>query len=238
YVGEVLLTWDHEEQKLIHKEAYTTNITHLPKDAQTENLVAELQYDADQVLNDKITYTDNRIEVDWYTETPIMKKFTEKLRQWTNADCAMLNAGLLLDSCQSGNITFKDVHRICTHPINPCIVSLNGYELQEVVRASLTDQLINLQLKGFGFRGVVIGRMVFANLEVMTEYHNNGKEYVKQVLFEGRPLETNRLYQVVTADTFTFGRLLPEVAKSEKKTLFLPEFIREILVETLKEYNS
>ncbi|HLR70620.1 MAG TPA: bifunctional UDP-sugar hydrolase/5'-nucleotidase [Pseudogracilibacillus sp.] len=238
YVGEVLLTWDHEEQKLIHKEAYTTNITHLPKDAQTENLVAELQYDADQVLNDKITYTDNRIEVDWYTETPIMKKFTEKLRQWTNADCAMLNAGLLLDSFQPGNITFKDVHRICPHPINPCIVSLNGYELQEVVRASLTDQLINLQLKGFGFRGVVIGRMVFANLEVMTEYHNNGKEYVKQVLFEGRPLETNRLYQVVTADTFTFGRLLPEVAKSEKKTLFLPEFIREILVETLKEYNS
>lgn len=236
YVGEVQLTWDHEEKKLIKRHAYTTNITHLPKDVQTEQRLIELNRQADQILREKIIHINEPIEVDWYKETKMMKKLTEKICEWTDADIAMLNAGLLLDHFEPGNITYKDVHRVCPHPINPCVVSLTGDELQEVVRASFTEQLMNLELKGFGFRGVVIGRMVFANLEVKTNFHDNGQEYVKEVHFNGLPLESKRLYRVVTADTFTFGRLLPEIAKSEEKTLFLPEFIREILVETLKEY--
>ncbi len=150
----------------------------------------------------------------------------------------MLNAGILMDHFPTGNITYRDVHRICPHPINPCVVTLTGDELQEVVRVSLTENFMNFQLKGFGFRGKVIGRMVFDNLEVRTAYHENGQEYVREILFKDEPLEANREYTVVTADTFTFGRLLPEVAKSEQKKLFLPEFIREILVDTLLEYQE
>lgn len=238
FVGEVLLTWDHEKQLLIDKQAYTTNITHLPKDLTTEQRLMELKEEADLILSKKIIHTDERMKVNWFKETPIMKKFTEKLRVWTDADCAMLNAGLLLDDFQPGNITYKDVHRICPHPINPCVVVLNGDELLEVVRASLSKQLMELELKGFGFRGEMIGRMVFANLDVQTDFHPNGLEFVKAVLFNGEPLDSDKKYKVATADTFTFGRLLPEIAKSEVKQLFLPELIRELLVQTLLEYEQ
>ncbi len=238
YVGEVRITWDHEEKKIVNKEAYATNITHLPPDTHTEKQLAILANDAEQILGKKIVHIDKPIKVDWYQETTIMKQLTEKLLDWTDADFAMLNAGLLIDHFQAGDITYKDVHRICPHPINPCVVTLSGDEIQEVVRVSLTEELINLELKGFGFRGVVIGRMVFANLDVVTDFHDNGQEYVKAVLFNGVPLESKRLYKLVTADTFTFGRLLPEIARAKEKKLYLPEFIREILVKTLIEYQQ
>src|SRR5699024_2238043 len=147
--------------------------------------------------------------------TNIMQKLTDMLTSWTDADCGMLNAGLLLDQFAAGDITYKDVHRICPHPINPCVVELNGDELLEVIRGSLTKEFTELQLKGFGFRGEVLGRMVFAKLCVETGVHKNGEEYVKSVTFNNKPLQSHVTYKVATADTFTFGRLLPQIAKSK-----------------------
>jgi len=145
----------------------------------------------------------------------------------------MLNAGLLMDQLAAGDVTYKDIHRICPHPINPCVVELTGSELMEVIRASFTKEFMELKLKGFGFRGEVLGRMIFSGLTVETVVREDGSEYVEHVGFRGETLDKNRTYYVATADTFTFGRLLPEIAKSTTKHFFLPEFIRDILAYTL-----
>src|SRR5690625_191142 len=181
HVGEVILSWDHQTKKLIKKEAYVTDITHLPRDLQTEHRLQELQDEASVILDKEIVYTKEPLKVHWFQETKLMTKFTEKLLNWTNADIAMLNAGLLLDELPAGKITYKDIHRICPHPINPCVVTLTGTEVKEVVRASLTKQFMELKLKGFGFRGEVIGKMVFVGIEVEAEHHANGHQYVKEI---------------------------------------------------------
>lgn len=236
FVGEVILTWDHTKKEIAKKEAYTTDITHLAKDLQTEQTLQEMQADAAKVLNKTIVEIDNPIEVKWFQHTEIMQQLTNKLKEWTKADCAMLNSGLLLDQLPAGKITYEDIHRICPHPINPVVVELNGDELLEVIRASLTKDFMELKLKGFGFRGEILGRMVFSGLEVVTGFHENGEEFVKEACFtDGKPLDPAKTYLVATADTFTFGRLLPEVAKSEVKRYFLPEFLRDLLAAALKE---
>lgn len=238
FVGEVTLTWDHQAGHLVGQEAYATEITHFHRDLRTEQQITELSEMASVILNKKIIFVDKVIKNNWFKETKIMKQLTEKMRQWTNADCAMLNAGLLLDEFPAGEITYAEVHRICPHPINPCVVSLTGAELLEVVRASLSKPFMEMKLKGFGFRGEVIGRMIFAGLEVKTDFTKDGIEHVTSVTWNGKAIERERNYRVATADTFTFGRLLPEVAKSEVKELFLPEFLREILVQTLLEFSA
>lgn len=238
YVGEVSLTWDHRQKKLIKKQAHATNITHLYPDFSARERLYELEEAAELILDKKIIEVKEPIEADPYRETKIMKLLSKKLRDLTGAEIAMLNAGLLIESFPAGNITYRDVHRICPHPINPCVVTLTGDELKEVVRASLTKAFMELELKGFGFRGKVLGRMVFDNLTVETEFYENGQEYVKKITFEGKPLQSKQTYKIATADTFTFGRLLPEVAKSEYKQLYLPQFIRELLVETLLDYKE
>ena len=233
FVGEVILTWDHVEKKVVNKEAFATDISHIAKDLPTEQTLIELQETADDLLGKPIVYLKKPIEVRWFKHTEIMQQLTNTVKAWTNADCAMLNAGLLIDQLPAGDVTYGDIHRICPHPINPCVVTLNGNELLEVIRASITKDFMEMKLKGFGFRGEVLGRMIFSGIKVETAFHESG-EYVKDVTYHGRPLDPSHTYRVATADTFTFGRLLPEVAKSETKDFFLPEFLRDLLADTLR----
>src|SRR5690625_451565 len=238
FIGEVILTWDHIKKELTKKEAYTTDTTHLAKDLPTAQRLEEYADEANKILGEEIIRINQPIKVKWFESTPIMEELTHTLRTWPKTHCAMVNSGLLLDDFSEGQITYKDVHRICPHPVNPCVVELSGDELLEVIRASFTKELMELKLQGFGFRGEVIGRMIFSGLEIDTAIHDNGHEYVKEVLLNGKPLHSNQIYTVGIADIFTFGRLLPEVAKSTRKDYFVPEFMRDLLAETLKRKFS
>src|SRR5699024_11657314 len=70
YVGQVLLTWDHDARKLIKKEAYTTDITYLPDDPETNDLLKELRNQSNKVLNKKVTELNQPLKADWHHETP------------------------------------------------------------------------------------------------------------------------------------------------------------------------
>lgn len=238
HVGEVTLTWDHDENKLIYKAAETTDITSYHHDFRTEQRLQELTETAEFILSKKIIDCHQPLKVNWFKETTIMKHFTEELRKWTDADIAMLNAGMLLDEFPNGTITYRDVHRICPHPINPCVVNLSGDQLEKVIHESFSRSFMELKLQGFGFRGEVLGRMVFAGIDVYTEINDNGEENIKEIIYRNESLIEDKTYRIVTADTFTFGRLLPVIAQAESKELFLPEFLREVLVRALLTYRK
>lgn len=238
YVGEVTLVWDHKRHELADKRAIAKSIVDLPKDLPTEQRLLELKEEAAVILQKKIMHTEKRIPSRWFEESVLMKQLTEKVRIWTGADIGMLNAGLLIDGFPAGDITYEDVHRVCPHPINLCVVTLQGDELLDVVVDAFSKELIELKLKGFGFRGEVVGRMVFSHLEVYTDFDDNGEEFVHHVLYDGKPVDKTKMYDVATADMFTFGRLLPGIANAEIRHLYLPEFIRELLVLTLIEWKD
>lgn len=235
FAGHVILEWDHHEKRLTNKEAYTIDTTHLEDDLETVQYLEKLRTDAEYKLGKTVAMIKEPIEAKWFEETKVMQELTNTLKEWTDAEVAMLNAGLLVESLPAGTITYKDVHHICPHPINPVVVELSGKEIIEVARVTLTDEFTKMRLKGFGFRGVLLGRMLFSGLKVETEINKEGHEYVTSVkLSNGEELELNRKYKVATADTFTFGRILPPVARSQVKKYFLPEFLRDLLANTLQ----
>lgn len=238
HVGEVTITFDHETNSIVDKVAVTTEIEALHRDLKTEQRIGELQEQADVILAKKIIEVEHPIKVNWFQETNIMKQFTQQLQNWTQADGAFLNAGILLDEFPEGEISYRDVHRNCPHPINPCVVNLTGKQLYEVADTVLSKSFMELKLRGFGFRGEILGRTIFTGFEIKTSFDELGHEVVERILYEGKPIESDVMYRVVTADTFTFGRLLPPVAASEVKELFLPEFLREVLVYTLIHYKE
>lgn len=235
YVGEVILTWDHKRGKLKSKQAYTSSISHFPKDLDTEKLLAAYEEKAENILAKPVIELSSRLEVNWRKVTPVLQALTEALKEQTNADFAMLNAGVLLESLPKGVVTYGDIHRICPHPINTCVVELTGSEIVEAIRSSLTEEFMEFQLKGFGFRGKMIGRMAFSGLTPQLEKLKDGAVLVKQVCqTRDVPLQPNQMYTLATADTFTFGRLIPEIARSKMKKYYLPAFLRDILAQTLR----
>ncbi|MFB1051177.1 bifunctional UDP-sugar hydrolase/5'-nucleotidase [Paraliobacillus sp. JSM ZJ581] len=236
FVGEVILTWDHTQKKLVNKQAYATQIDHLSDDKESAQLIQEQTIRSNQLLDQRIANLQHPLEVEWYRITMILQRLTDTLLDWTKADFAMLNAGLLLESLPAGEVNYATVHRICPHPINPCVVQLTGKELIEVIRGVLTKTFMELKVEGYGFRGEVIGKMTFAGLELDSKIDIEGNEVLKTVTCNQKPLDMNRTYSLALADMFTFGQLLPEIARSTSKEFFVPEFMRDLLVQTLMKY--
>ncbi|WP_163536555.1 bifunctional UDP-sugar hydrolase/5'-nucleotidase [Gracilibacillus sp. YIM 98692] len=237
YVGQVDLIWDHHEGQLINKQAYAVSTEHMKSHKMTDQTLESLGEKADKQLGKPVAYLLKPYNVNWFQHTPIIEHLAHYLKNWTKADIGMLNAGILLDDIKAGEVTYGDVHRICPHPINPCTVTLRGIEIIEVVRGAYSEKLINLELKGFGFRGKVLGKFVFDGIDVELHVDKEGNEHVKQVYYRDKPIEHERQYVLATADMFTFGNMFPEIARSTNKQFFLPEFMRDLIVGFLHDMN-
>ncbi len=69
-----------------------------------------------------------------------------------------------LGSLDKGWVTKEDLHSLLPHPINPCIITLDGAELKEVYELSLTKEWPHIEIKGLGFRGTLMGAMIHERL--------------------------------------------------------------------------
>ena len=90
----------------------------------------------------------------------------KQLKSGCDADCAFINAGLLLDHLEKGMVTKYELHKILPHPINPCLIELNGRDLHSVILQTLDPKWPKLELKGLGFRGTILGNFVYTNISI------------------------------------------------------------------------
>lgn len=127
-------------------------------------------------------------------------------------------------------MTKADLHRILPHPINPCVVSLSGSQLKEIIMQSLNPEWPHMPVKGFGFRGKIMGNMVYDKIDFIKT--NNG--LVKYILIDGEKLNPEKQYKLVLPDMFTFGYFFPHLQRSQHKEYLMPEFLRDILAWKLK----
>ncbi|WP_456277797.1 bifunctional metallophosphatase/5'-nucleotidase [Bacillus sp. AK128] len=228
-VGYVRLTVNKGSNQVIHVEP-----TVYPMDEEkecvltAESLKREAEL-ASMKLNEEVVNIEAPLEIEWYKPSVLADFLAEAIKDWCGGEIGMINAGVLLDSLPKGKVTLGDLHRICPHPINPCKVILNGSELKEVILQAATSRMEQLQMKGFGFRGKVLGRMVYAGAIVETTMMEDHLPHVTSILVGGEPINPDREYVVATLDMFTFGGLYPEISHSKQKEYFLPEMLRDIL---------
>lgn len=233
YVGRVQIEIDKRSKLISKVDGAAVDVSREPPSPRTQEQVQRLEGEADVFLNEKVAMLPKELTVSWNAESLFANMLTEGLREWCDADIAMLNSGILLDSLPPGEVTKKDIHRICPHPINPCLVEVKGSILKETVAAAFTEKMIELPLRGFGFRGSKLGRMAFSGIEVNL---SRNSEYVRDIFIHHSPIESEKIYRLATADMFTFGSLYPGLAQSAPKQYFMPETIRDILQFVLEKY--
>jgi 5'-nucleotidase len=86
-----------------------------------------------------------------------------------------------------------------------------------------------LEFKGFGFRGKVMGQMVYDGVELEIETSKDGSEHIRHIMINGKPLNPDQLYDVATIDMFTIGNFYPQIQRASKKEYYMPEFLRDVL---------
>ncbi|WP_062233158.1 bifunctional metallophosphatase/5'-nucleotidase [Fictibacillus sp. FJAT-27399] len=238
YLGEINIQYDASTKKIASKQARLIELTDIAEDNQGAELLDELKQKGEKVLEREVAVLSEPLHVSWYEPSPFAQLMADALKEWCKTSYSMVNSGTLLESLPAGPVTKGDLHRICPHPINPCIVDLTGDEIKEIVHAGLSREMIHKEVKGFGFRGKVMGRMAFSGITVEEAVLEDQQSHVKNIWLNGEPVIDGGIYKVAVIDMFTFGKLYPAIARNKTKTFMLPETLRDLLEWKLKKMNG
>ena len=225
FIGQVEIQVD-EQKRITKKSAWLYDTNELPELVGEREWIEEMYYSGGETLQEVVCRLPEPLSNDWFKEERLSEILCEALREWSGADCAFLNAGLLLEGLPQGAVTKGDIHRICPHPINPCVIQLNGIELKEILLQSRNEEWPHIQVKGFGFRGKIMGIMLYNQIDFV----ETSNKVVKQINLNGKELQPEKTYKLVIPDMFTFGYFFPQIQRSKNKEYLMPEFLRDILL--------
>ncbi|MFB5282977.1 bifunctional metallophosphatase/5'-nucleotidase [Peribacillus sp. Hz7] len=230
FIGQVEIDFD-EHRGITKKSAYLYDTNELPELVGEREWIEAMYHAGGEALQEVVTNLPEPLHNDWFQRERLSEVLCSALREWAGADCAFLNAGLLLEGLPSGVVKKGDIHRICPHPINPCVIEIQGNELKEILLQSRNEEWPHLQIKGFGFRGKVMGTMLYDQIEFLQT--TNG--VIKQININGNKLQPHDMYKLVLPDMFTFGYFFPQIQRLKNKEYLMPEFLRDILIWKLKK---
>jgi 5'-nucleotidase len=217
YVGHVTLNLN-EQKQITSKHAILYDEKELPAAANEKNMVDSFLEKGKEMLQTKVAALKQPLMSDPFQETELSLLLCRALREWCNADCAMLNAGLLLGTLKE-DVTEYDLLTICPHPINPCVVELTGKELLEMLAETKDESLAHREIKGLGFRGTVLGIFVYDRIRF----------YNEKVFVQDEEVDMGKIYTLALPDMFTFGHFFKNILPQKDKKYFLPEFLRDLL---------
>ncbi|WP_426806634.1 bifunctional metallophosphatase/5'-nucleotidase [Staphylococcus capitis] len=219
FLGEVNLTIEHG--KVSDKKAKLHPLDALPQ------VETHFEEEGKALLSEPVI--DHHVKLlkktDVITETSYL--LAESVYEFTHADCALVNAGLIVNSIEADKVTEYDIHRMLPHPINLVRVRLTGDELIKVIQKSQKQEYMHEHAQGLGFRGDIFGGYILYNLgfiESENRYFINDEE-----------IQTDHQYTLGTVDMYTFGRYFP-ILKGLPTDYIMPEFLRDIFKEKLLRF--
>lgn len=219
YVGYVNLEYEHHSKRVVSKKAFVYPTDELPAPKNAGHTMENWERIGKEKLSYPVFTSNSLLKKEWFNGSELADFFGKALLEYTNADCAMFPAGIFLTDLPEGPVTACDLHQCLPHPINPCIVTLSGAELLEVIELAKNEKWPDLEVKGLGFRGKYLGAILYEQVEV---------DVLGKPLIKGEPLMLNETYRLATLDMFTFGFFFPSF-KTAKKQYIMPETIRDVV---------
>ncbi|MCS7463648.1 bifunctional metallophosphatase/5'-nucleotidase [Paenibacillus doosanensis] len=233
YIGVVDLELDPVSRKPIRSSGYVRSMAEEAADPAVLELAQRCKADAASMLDREVAYLPQSLPSEWNTEAPLGNMLAAALRRWTGADIGIVNAGQFLDGLKAGPVTAGRLLEICPSPINPCRIRIKGEHLLKALEESLLPEFKEMPIYGFGFRGKVLGMLNLDGLRVEYDPKAPDMAKIRRALAGSQPLVPEKEYIVGTIDMFTFGKGYLSLAQGSQVEYFLPEFIRDIIVQEL-----
>ncbi len=220
FIGHVTLQIDVKTKELVRNEAELYRSASLPTTTADYEALENVMTKGKDALKEKAFYNSIELKQNLFGQSELASYFGRALIDYTDADCALFNAGIFLGSLEKGWVTKEDMHRLLPHPINVCTIEITGKQLTSVYYESLNEELAEIEVTGLGFRGTLMGAILHERL-----YENH-----RGRLFIGnREVVADETYILATLDMFTFGFFFP-VFKELPKKYYMPDLIRDIMM--------
>jgi hypothetical protein len=108
-----------------------------------------------------------------------------------------------------------------------------GTHLRTALEQSLLTEFISKPIKGYGFRGEVLGTLAVDGMTIEYDSSRPAMHKLVSVSVNGDPLADERLYTIGTIDMFSFKAGYETLANAEQLNFYLPEFIRDVIAVQL-----
>jgi len=234
YVGHLELEFG-EDRRLVKVSGGSKSTDGMPSNANLDLLIASHREQAKIKMGRRIAclYAPLALRID--RESPLPTLLAAAIRKMTGAEVGLVNAGQLLEGLSAGEVTEERIHAICPSPINPCLMRLPGSFLLESLEESLLPEFQDLEIRGFGFRGRVLGTLCMDGMEAKADLSRPPYRRIIEARVGGEILDPNKDYAVGTLDMFTFGVGYTGLKEGKDIRYSLPEFIRDVLIRSLND---
>lgn len=232
YVGRVEIALDPATGKP-HFRASCIPTAAYPERPEAESIIRSYRQSAQHALSRIVASLSEPLSARPDRESPLANLLAAGLRRWTGAEIGLVNAGQLLGGLAEGAVTAGELHSLCPSPINPCRMVIAGIHLRTALEQSLLEEFIGKPIKGFGFRGEVLGTLAVDGMTILFDSNRAPMKRLVEVRVNGQSLQDNRLYTVGSIDMFSFRAGYESLANAESYQFYLPEFIRDIIAHEL-----
>jgi 5'-nucleotidase len=237
YVGRIEIGWDEaRSEPLLRGQAIPTG-AYAERPA-AEDIIHEFRESSRVSLGRVAAFLNEPLPSHPGRENPLSNLLAIGIRRWTNAEIGIVNAGQLLGGLAIGEVTAGELHAICPSPINPCLMTIAGSKLRTALEQSLQEEFASKPIKGFGFRGEVLGGLAIDGMTVEFDMRREPMDRIVEARVNGSLLEDGRLYEVGSIDMFSFKVGYESLAEAESYRYYLPEFIRDVLERELSSEPS
>lgn len=142
----------------------------------------------------------------------------------------VVNTGLFLESLPKGLINRRQLHEALPHPMRVVEVSMDGRSLKRLLNQmeQQREKLKILPVKGYGFRGKIFGNLYFQGIKRIKE----------GIFINGKELDQNREYKLITVDYFLYVPFFPELQAQTSVRMISPDFLRTIVGNYIAHQTS
>ncbi|MFT9849031.1 bifunctional metallophosphatase/5'-nucleotidase [Aneurinibacillus sp. REN35] len=238
YIGHVTVAYNKQTKTITKICASCHSSRQYVPDEKVTQVIATHLGQAESMMGEVIASVTHDLPVSWEEESPLATLLASGLRSWVDAEVGLVNSGTLLFSLPKGDITRKDLLAVCPHPINPCRMKLTGEQLLGVLEEALDASVIHKEVRGFGFRGKVIGWLGVDGADIYYDRTAAVGKRIRRVEIQGTMLQKDRIYTVGIIDMFTFGVVFPIFKQGTETMFYLPEFLRDVLGKQLQNEQA
>ena len=227
YVGEVqvFVNRNHRISDTTAHTFPTEKMLELPEDQ--KEIRDYLQTGHRLLADKKVANLPFTLSVDLQAENPMINYTLKAVKEAANTEAAVLNSGLFLTDIPAGIINQDQLHTALPHPMHLIKVTLDGANLIRLILEMEKNRhfLINFPVMGMGFRGKILGHLVYDGIEYDRVNH--------QVRWLGEPVDPETEYTIATVDHFMFVPFFPTIEIAGRYEFLFPKFIRSVLGDYL-----
>lgn len=235
YLGHVTIEWDEERNTIQNVVGICRSVDDEVPNPNIQFLIDQFRVEAEQTLAASVEVLTEPLDVSWEKESPFANLLADSLREWVGTKIALVNSGQLLSGLSSGLVTKQMLHQVCPHPINPVFMKISGDQLFQTLEESLLDTYFKKEIRGFGFRGKILGNISISGLKVLYNPLAPPRKKIEAVYVDQEILKMDKEYDIATIDMFTFGVGYPRLKTGKIVKIFMPEFLRDLLTNQLKK---